>query len=230
MTYIELKTTQEILDVRKYIDAWKDKTIPEKQYNISVERELKKNWEEVAPFKALKQVVDFIPNDEKFDCIEIGASSGYNGQLLKRWDIKWDYTGLDYNPEFGVLSKKLWPDQKFVEGDALNLLYPDNSFDVVISGCCMLHIFDYKKAIQEVVRISKKYVIFHRHPLLWESETRFFMKEAYGIPCFEIWFGAHEFKQDMKDNGLNILQTVPVFERDTEYGKYGHYSILCQKK
>ena len=58
--------------------------------------------------------------------------------------------------------------------------YRNNAFDVVISGCCLLHILEYEEAVAEVVRVARSYAIFHRTPFVLEEPNRYFRKLAYG--------------------------------------------------
>ena len=53
-------------------------------------------------------------------------------------------------------------DQKaeFVVGDAFDIRYPDNSFDIVVSNNLLLHLPSVKKPIEELCRVAKKTVVF----------------------------------------------------------------------
>lgn len=51
------------------------------------------------------------------------------------------------------------PYVNFVAGDLINLPFPENSFDLVISVRLISHISDWKKLIAEFCRVSKKSVI-----------------------------------------------------------------------
>lgn len=60
-----------------------------------------------------------------------------------------EWKTLDCFPEYN-------PD---IVADICNSGLPDNSFDLVILSNTLEHIFDFKKAIGEVIRISKQYFI-----------------------------------------------------------------------
>lgn len=235
MGYKELKTEREIIEASKLIDAWKDPNIPFRQLDACVNSEMTQDYRKVPPFKAFKYAVDqFLDPENKFKTIlEIGASSGYYGELLRRWGIQWDYTALDYNSIFEMLSNRLFPQNKFIIGDALNLPLANNSYDIVVSGCILLHIYNWRKAMAEAARVSKGDVIFHRTPILHNSPTRYFLKEGYGVSMLEIWFNRGEFEDELYKNKLEIttptLTSNPVFENETEYGLYGHYTISTRK-
>ena len=89
--------------------------------------------------------------------------------------------------------------------DATQLSYMDQTFDVVISGGCLLHIPEYTQAIKETVRVSRKYVVFHRTPIVHMSGETVYTKKAYGVETFETHFNEQEFVQKLKAENLSIL-------------------------
>jgi len=239
VSYTELKTKEEIEEAAKMSNAWQDASIPQKQWDISVAKELVKidegKYYEVPPFRAFADSLYPIRKEPINNVLEVGASSGYYGYLMDKlgyghYDYKWEYTALDYSKAFKKFAEEKFPGIKFDIGDALNLPYNDCWFDLVISGCCMIHLFDWKRAIREAVRVSKKYVMFHRTPLLTNTTTKFFTKEAYDVPCLEIWFGMQEFYKELEKNCLRVINRNIVFEyQHQEFGTYGHYAIMTVK-
>src|SRR5438876_845430 len=162
--------------------AWKDATLPERQRQL-VDSQLKEyragkgNILFDGLVQAIKQA-DLPPNAK---LLEIGCSSGYYAEVLASRNARVDYRGCDFSPLFIDLARKCYPTVQFDVQDARSLSYGSAEFDVVVSGCCLLHIFEYEKAIAEAARVARKYVVFHRTPVLHHSRTRFFTKEAYGV-------------------------------------------------
>jgi SAM-dependent methyltransferase len=62
--------------------------------------------------------------------------------------------GLDF-PGVVDLARKLVPAAEFQAGDALNLLFPDNSIDAVVCGYGVMHVPDPEKAMREMLRVLK---------------------------------------------------------------------------
>lgn len=237
LNYRKLTTQEEIKAVAEARDeAWKHAEMPQRQYDVNIKEILFLDlgeWGRVAPFRTFIDAItnlseDLQENDPKVKVLEIGCSSGYYGKLLKKAGFQWDYTGCDYSPHYKEFAAKHFPDLKIDIEDARALSYPDASFDVVVSGCCLIHIYDWQKAMAETVRASKKYVIFSRTPLLETSPTIYYEKTAYEIPCLEIWFNRQSFEREIEKNGLKIIKEVPVFRDDRE-GGYSHVTIVCEK-
>lgn len=63
-------------------------------------------------------------------------------------------TGLDFA---GVveLARRLVPAAEFVSGDALDLPFPDQSFDAVVCGYGLMHVPDPEKALREMLRVLR---------------------------------------------------------------------------
>ncbi len=77
-------------------------------------------------------------------------------------------TGLDF-PGVVELAGKLAPAAEFVSGDALDLPFPDNSFDAVVCGYGIMHVPDAETAMREMLRVLRP---GGRAALsVWDNET-----------------------------------------------------------
>jgi hypothetical protein len=52
-----------------------------------------------------------------------------------------------------------WNVPNFIQADAVHLPFKDNAFDVIILGDCIEHIYKWRDAIAEAVRVTSKYVV-----------------------------------------------------------------------
>lgn len=190
-------------------DQWQDPELPKKQFQI-----VKKQLQEIASthqfpdhMQALVEQIKLVtkPKDK---VLEIGCSSGYNSEVLGLAKVDIDYTGCDYSPAFIKLAKELYPQVPFAVCDATALPYQDNQFDLAISGCCILHILDYPKAIQETARVSKRYAIFSRTPVIHLQPTTYTKKTGYGIPMVEIIFNETELIRLFRQSGLHVIDSI----------------------
>lgn len=233
MPYKELRTRIEI--EQAYLDSLKanNKEVPKRQFEEAVKPALEApSLLQIPPFRTFIQAIDDLnlPYTPDIKILEVGASSGYYGEVLRRSGIDWNYTALDYNQYYKDLAKELYPNQEFIVADALSLPFKSQSFDIVVLGGCLLHILDWPRVLVEAARVSKQYVIIHRQPLLFSSETRYFSKEAYGAPMFEIWLNRNEFEEQLDDTALEMISLLTIFEQMTEYGFMGHFTVTCRRK
>ena len=230
-----LETIAEIEQAWKEAGAgWMDPDLPQKQYEMVVKNELEayKNGAKIAPYDAFIQTLLKIPPEldkpqTKF--LDVGASGGYYREIMRTAGFKYEYRACDWNIYFRQLAHKLYPDMKFDVADARALPYPPGYFDIVMSACCMLHIREYAEVIAEAARVARRYVIFHRQPILFNQSTQYYKKEAYGVPCVEIHFGEREFMMLLTMNKLKLVHLETIFSNN-EDGGYAHITYLAEKE
>jgi ubiquinone/menaquinone biosynthesis C-methylase UbiE len=216
------------------LETWKDPAVPERQYKECTKKELE-NYRKglsVLPFDVFVEILkNNVQGLDEKTILEIGCSSGYYNQVLKIKEINSEYHGCDFSGAFIEFAKKLSPGIDFQVQDACALGYPDSSFDIVVSGCCLLHILDYPKAIQETARTTKKYAVFHRTPVLHKKETSYYIKTAYGIKMFEIHFNERELLRLMGEHNLMVSDII-TYNASIEAGTgdiYSYKTYLCKK-
>lgn len=191
---------------KSWKSAWKSSDIVMRQRNIA-NRELRDMNMGNIPrvFEVAAEALTETGMADK-SVIEIGCASGYYYEVLKHLTgIDIDYTGVDYSEALIERAKMEYPNVSFLEGDATRLTIEDSAYDVVISGCVILHLSDYKKAIMETVRISRKWCIFHRTPII-KTSTKYFKKVAYGITCMELAFSEAELLSLFSESGLEVVK------------------------
>lgn len=210
-------------------DAWKDPAIPRRQWTTVVRGELERfrAGHRQPHFEALLRALKTAGVSETSTVLEVGASSAYYSEVLKIGGVPCHYTALDYSEAYRGLAAELFPGVKFEVGDACALPYMYGAFDVVISGCCIIHIPEYAEAIIEAARVARGYVVFARTPVLSFRETTYLAKQAYGVECLEIHFNSDELLGLFAASGLEVVTAEDVFF-DPE-GGFGHRTFLCKK-
>jgi len=93
--------------------------------------------------------------------LEIATGPGLDLEYLhdKFEDLPFKYTGVDYTPKFIEILTDKYPQHTFIEADAMDLPFEDNSFDVVYTRHSLEHMNDPHKELDEIFRLAKKYVI-----------------------------------------------------------------------
>ncbi len=207
--YQELTPREAAVIAAKYDGAWDHPEIPLRQLQV-VEHELAelRLGRLSAPYRALIESFHRIEQAPFQTVLEVGAASCYNGRVLKEAGWTMLYTGLERSPHFQALAERIYPLGNFLLGDAREIPLI-HQFDIVLHGGCLLHIFEYEKAIAEAVRVSRRYVILHRTPIQHEP-TSFFLKDAYGVRCLEIHFQESELYHLFMKHRLDVIATVDV--------------------
>lgn len=188
-------------------DAWKDDEIPGRQRAL-VNGQLESYRKNIPNpvFDALVNIlVTNIPDVSAMSLLEIGCSSGYYSEVLRIKGIQAKYTGCDYSPAFIHQASQYYPAIQFNVENAVSLSYPGDSFDIVVSGGCILHISDFGKAISEAARVARKYVVFHRTPVLHRNGPIYYRKKAYGVETLEIHFNEQKLVKLFARHGLAVV-------------------------
>ncbi len=106
-------------------------------------------------FKVCFKIVSKLKNVKSV--LDVGCGFGSYCAEFKRRGFS--VVGLDYAKNVVAEAALKNPEIKFVEGDAYNLPFDDNSFDLVVCIGVLQCVYDSDKIIKELCRVSKKYVL-----------------------------------------------------------------------
>ena len=191
-------------------NGWKDNTIPAAQ-NQLVRQEIQDMYagRVIKPYSVLAEAVRMSGRASGI-IIEVGCATGYYYEIL-RYLLGHDitYRGIDYSEAMISEAIRKYPGIPFEVGDAMRLPLADECCDILISGSVLLHVPDYKSAIAESVRVSRKWVIFHRTPIT-RGNTCYYKKKAYGVSCIEVHFGKEEFMLVCESHGLRLKKEFEI--------------------
>ena len=134
---------------------------------------------------------------KSLEVLDVGCGIGGPCRMLAE-EFNCQATGIDLNSEFIRTATKLsellslGSTTKFVQGDALNLPFEDNSFDIVWTQHVQMNIDDKKRFYSEIFRVLRKggYFLFYdilkkgdgevTYPMPWanDSSISFLLKAA----------------------------------------------------
>ncbi|WP_201717051.1 class I SAM-dependent methyltransferase, partial [Rossellomorea arthrocnemi] len=95
----------------------------------------------------------------------VGIGTGADLELINYSDL--DITAIDYSPDMLEKAKTKFKDStiKFLEMDAQNMVFEDESFDYVVANLILSVVPDANKCFQEIARVLKnegKIIIFDK--------------------------------------------------------------------
>lgn len=229
--YVRLEGEQAAAESRRLRAAWQAQELPAKQRDL-VERQLAayRRDEPVDVFDVMVGALRALPAATAgMSLLEIGCSSGFYSEVLDMAGLGVDYSGCDYAEPFIALARQKYPALRFDVADATALRYADNAFDVVISGCCLLHIPEYQTAVAETARVARQYAIFHRTPVVLGQPTVYYRKHAYGVETVEIHFNEPQFLGLLADCGLELIATYTLGESVSHGVGTASRTYVCKK-
>ena len=211
--------------------AWKDDAIPLKQRK-GVEKSLL-SYRAGTPIRDFDVLVDLLrplaAQQPGAALLEVGCSSGYYADVLAARGLDLRYIGCDFSSAFIELARHYHPELRFDVADATALRYADSEFDIVLSGCCLLHIPDYARAIAETARVARRHAVFHRTPVLAKHATRYFTKSAYGVKTVEIHFSERELVSLFAAHGLSVIGIESISTDWRDGDAFAMKTYLCEK-
>ena len=216
--YIQIQGREAEQESSRLRGAWQSQDLPARQREL-VDTQLAalRRGEPVDVFDVMTRALRDLPSDVRgLSVLEVGCSSGFYSEVFEIAGLDVRYAGCDYSDAFIGLARQKYPTLHFDVQDATALQYADRSFDIVVSGCCLLHIPEYTKAVAETARIAHRYAIFHRTPVVWGHSEQWYRKRAYGVETVEIHFNEPEFLALLQSNGLELIATYTLSEESTD--------------
>jgi ubiquinone/menaquinone biosynthesis C-methylase UbiE len=230
--YVELAADEVGGESARLRSAWKDTDMPAKQRKlVDGQLALYRRGTPVEVFDVLVNSLRKLQGSgPAMGVLEVGCSSGYYAEVFQIANLGVDYAGCDYSDAFVAMARDRYPSVRFDVADATDLAYADGSYDVVVSGCCLLHIPEYKKAVAETVRVARQFAIFHRTPVVIGQPNKHYRKQAYGVETVEIHFNEPAFLQLLADSGLELLNTHTLDETISQGVGSATRTYVCQKR
>lgn len=138
--------------------------------------------------------------------LDVGCGEGFILNKLKKEGIGKNWQGIDYSKDAVKIGKKLHPRLDLEQGSIYDSGFKDNSFDLVICTEVLEHLDNPKKALKEVLRISKKYVLLSvpNEPLFLLSNFTQWGKDIGHINHWTFW-GFEEFVKQNTGASVKII-------------------------
>lgn len=146
--------------------------------------------------------------------LDAGCGEGFTMNKIQKEKICKKIEGIEYSKQAVDLGKKIYPDLEIKQESIYNLSYKNNSFDLVICTEVLEHLENPQKALQEMLRVSKKYLLISvpNEPLFMLSNFirgKNISRLGNDIGHINHW-NILSFKKFLNDNGIKIkLMKLP---------------------
>lgn len=229
--YVPLNTGEATQESTRLRGAWQSEALPRRQREL-VDTQLAayRRGEPIDVFDVMSQALRALSSNVRgMSVLEVGCSSGFYSEVFDIAGLGVNYAGCDYSDAFVALARQTYPALRFDVEDATALHYERDAFDVVISGCCLLHIPEYQVAVAETARVARRYAIFHRTPMVLGQPTQYYRKQAYGVETVEIHFNEPQFLELLASCGLELIATYTLDEMVHNGVGTANRTYVCSK-
>jgi ubiquinone/menaquinone biosynthesis C-methylase UbiE len=173
---------------------------------------------------------NFIKDTTRLSFLDCACTSGYYLDVIQtalEHDII--YTGSDLAMSAVEMARARHPTVDWQVASVTALPFGTRSFDIVMASGLLEHVPDWRLGIDEITRVSSRYIILHRLPI---SQTGKFLNSEmvmYGVPTTRFAFAFHEIIDLLSDRGFAIitgLDTYHTYEVPEQTLLFKHRSFL----
>lgn len=202
---------------RNYMDSG----IPEKQRKY-VDDELRLMYDGKTPshFIALQKAFEPIAssrsekNGASVRLLDAGCASGYYNEVIAHLvDIDIEYHGTDFNPSMLRMAREKYPGLNFSRMDLRHLAWRDGDFDVVLSGAVIEHIKEWKRAVGEIARVSKEWVVMHRALVCLKGATFTRSERHYDVDVYRTYIREKDLLDEFGSHGFEYISKFAVYDK-----------------
>jgi len=151
--------------------------------------------------------------------LEVGCGSGANlVNIISHFKNK-QVGGIDINADAIELARETFEGAFLKVGSVEDIMMSDNSVDVILSDMCMIYIDKPDRAIKEIKRVSRNYVLFSE----LHSESLFMRMKLK----WTSGYNAHNYRKLLEKHGFTdiIISKIPLkaWEGGNPQKDYGYF-------
>jgi len=147
--------------------------------------------------------------------LDAGCGEGFTLDRLRKEKIGIEFVGIDNSAVAINLGKKLFPGFVLKVDDIYNLSFDDSSQDLVLCTEVLEHLKEPERAIKELIRVSKKYIVlsvpnepFFSFRNLLKGKH---IKRLGNTPGHINWWTSLAFEKLVKKLGLKVIKIEHPF-------------------
>ena len=183
-----------------------------------------------------KEAISKLEIKDGYKILDLCCGSGDLIQIIKNNNPNVEIIGIDFSINMLEIAKKKNPNIKFIEGNAQELPFNDNEFDIIVVGFGLRNVLDKNKAIKEIQRVLKKDGQFLHLDFEGKSKIsflydnlalnmlRFFVKDinpyVYLMKSKKDYFSSVELVNKLSEFGFECLNCKKMFLNVVSYHRF----------
>src|SRR3989344_3585464 len=113
-------------------------------------------------YKSLIEMLKQVQHDKDYvikTILDAGCGEGFTLNKLYQEEMGEELEGIDGSEEAISIGKKIHPHLSLKRASIYKLPYKDSSFDLVLSTEVLEHLEEPEKALKEIIRVTRKYIL-----------------------------------------------------------------------
>lgn len=147
--------------------------------------------------------------------LDVGCGEGFTLKKLEEKRIGKTLVGVDNTATAIKIGRNIYPHLDLRKGDIYKLDFPDNEFDLVLCTEVLEHLKDPKAAVEELKRVSRKYILFSVPNEPFFIIANFlrgkYLKSLGNHPEHINHWSFFSFEKFLRKNGLHISKSRHPF-------------------
>jgi ubiquinone/menaquinone biosynthesis C-methylase UbiE len=142
--------------------------------------------------------------------VEVGCGGGNLGGVLHEHRPDLTYAGLDSSAAMIAMARKLNPWMQLCRATAQQLPLADASVDALLDGAALMHMRNWREALQEYARVARTVIFLHTVTVAEIATTAHLRKIAYGTRVDEVVHSEAELQAQVAALGFTVAQRRPA--------------------
>jgi len=154
---------------------------PQQRQLVDQQLEAMRNGSPPEHFEVVGRILlQFREQTGSIKLLDAGCGSAYYSEIVNFFVPGWvQYVGVDYNPGMLDMAQQYYPVLPLARMDLRNLAMRDGAFDLVMSGAVIVHIKEWKAAVRELARVTRRWLLLHRTWLYTRNPTSVTVERHY---------------------------------------------------
>ncbi len=133
---------------------------------------------------------------------EVGCGPGPNLVNIVKHHPNKQVGGMDINPEAIEVAKRNFKGAVLKVGSVEDIMMSDNSTDIVLSDMCLIYVDKPDKAIKEIKRVARKFVVLcELHTESWVGKMKLKWSSGYN---------AHNYSKLLERHGFYDINIIKI--------------------
>lgn len=152
-------------------------------------------------------------NQRSLSLLDAGCGSAYYYEIVHHFLPDWvRYFAADFNHGMLTMARQYYPGLPAARMDLRWLAIRDLSMDLVLSGAAIAHIKEWGTAVEELARVTRRWLLLHRTLVNKSEPTTVSVERHYDKDVYRLRVSEQELLNLMKKLGMTLVMKCDAGE------------------